>query len=322
MKETMKDTDEWVKIFAREMRAVLLRTGLAPGMLTEIRMRIGQPLILLYENEEWMVNGSGELIKDKNQAFRVTQIHMGESLSYICNYSLYAYEEEVRQGFITIQGGHRIGLAGRVVSENGKIRTIKPITCMNIRFAHEIKGCSRKILPCLYEDREALSTLIISPPGCGKTTLLRDLIMQISNGSSLGPGVCVGVVDERSELGASYMGIPQNDLGIRTDVLDACPKAEGMMLLIRTMTPRVLAVDEIGGPDDFDALKAASSCGCRILATVHGDSLADIRAKPELGGILSQGYFKRYVVLSRDKRPGTVRGVYGRGMEKEPIWES
>ena len=322
MKETMKDTDEWVKIFAREMRAVLLRTGLAPGMLTEIRMRIGQPLILLYENEEWMVNGSGELIKDKNQAFRVTQTHMGESLSYICNYSLYAYEEEVRQGFITIQGGHRIGLAGRVVSENGKIRTIKPITCMNIRFAHEIKGCSRKILPCLYEDREALSTLIISPPGCGKTTLLRDLIMQISNGSSLGPGVCVGVVDERSELGASYMGIPQNDLGIRTDVLDACPKAEGMMLLIRTMTPRVLAVDEIGGPDDFDALKAASSCGCRILATVHGDSLADIRAKPELGGILSQGYFKRYVVLSRDKRPGTVRGVYGRGMEKEPIWES
>lgn len=322
MKETMKDTDEWVKIFAREMRAVLLRTGLAPGMLTEIRMRIGQPLILLYENEEWMVNGSGELIKDKNQAFRVTQIHMGESLSYICNYSLYAYEEEVRQGFITIQGGHRIGLAGRVVSENGKIRTIKPITCMNIRFAHEIKGCSRKILPCLYEDREALSTLIISPPGCGKTTLLRDLIMQISNGSSLGPGVCVGVVDERSELGASYMGIPQNDLGIRTDVLDACPKAEGMMLLIRTMTPRVLAVDEIGGPDDFDALKAASSCGCRILATVHGDSLADIRAKPELGGILSQGYFKRYVVLSRDKRPGTVRGVYGRGMEKESIWES
>ena len=192
---------------------------------------------------------------------------------------------------------------------------MKYLSFLNVRIAHEIRGCADGILPYIYEadrceiNREIFHTLLISPPRCGKTTLLRDLIRQISNGNAFHPGMTVGVVDERSEIGACYHGIPQNDLGIRSDVLDDCPKHLGMMMLIRTMSPKVVAVDEIGSREDLEAMEYVMNCGCKLLATVHGNSLEEIRRKPVLGRMVEEAWFGRYVILERNGTPGHVAVV-------------
>ena len=164
------------------------------------------------------------------------------------------------------------------------------------------------------ENGEVCHTLIISPPCCGKTTLLRDVIRQISNGNAWCEGKNVGVVDERSEIGGAYQGVPQNDLGIRTDLLDCCPKAEGMMMLIRSMSPEVVAVDEIGDYGDIKAIESVLNCGCRLIATVHGSSVEDIEKKPLLQKMVKEHVFDRYIILSGKKKIGSVWGIFdGRG---------
>lgn len=234
---------------------------------------------------------------------------LSETMEYIANYSMYAYEEELRQGFLTIRGGHRVGVSGKAVVEQGRIRSIKDISFLNVRISHEVRGCANPVMSCLAGDGEVRHTLIISPPGCGKTTLLRDIIRQISDGGIHGRGRTVGVVDERSEIGGAYQGIPQNDLGIRTDLLDACPKAEGMMMLIRSMAPEVLAVDEIGSEEDIHALRSAINCGCRILATVHGNSLRDVCRKPLFHRMTDEKLFERYIILNHHGRAGNIARI-------------
>ena len=153
-------------------------------------------------------------------------------------------------------------------------------------------------------------TLIISPPCCGKTTLIRDLIRQISDGNEYIKGCSVGVVDERSELGGCYLGIAQNHLGTRTDILDCCPKAEGMIMLIRSMAPRVIAVDEIGTSEDIHAIEYAMQCGCRLIASVHSLDMDEASKKPILGDLIRRRMFQRYVVLGQDHGPGKIREIY------------
>ena len=237
-----------------------------------------------------------------------------ETMEYIAGYSLYAYEDELRQGFLTIQGGHRVGVAGKILMEEGKVRSIRYISFLNIRLTHQVEGCADKVMPFIVENGEVCHTLIISPPCCGKTTLLRDVIRQISNGNAWCEGKNVGVVDERSEIGGAYQGVPQNDLGIRTDLLDCCPKAEGMMMLIRSMSPEVVAVDEIGDYGDIKAIESVLNCGCRLIATVHGSSVEDIEKKPLLQKMVKEHVFDRYIILNGKKKIGSVWGIFdGRG---------
>ena len=212
-----------------------------------------------------------------------------ETMEYVSGYSMYAFEDEIRQGFITIQGGHRIGLGGRTVVQNQEIRLMKFISFLNVRIAHQIIGCADDLMGFLYQkeagESRFLNTLLISPPRMGKTTMLRDIIRHISWGGPGIPGMTVGVVDERSELGACYQGIPQNDLGPRTDILDCCPKVQGMMMLVRSMSPQVVAVDEIGGSEDAKALDYVRNCGCAIAATAHGTSFKDVKEKKDLARV-------------------------------------
>lgn len=265
--------------------------------LQEIRLRTGKPLTVLYRGKEKLLT-------------KVGQEDIRETLEYISNYSLYAYENELRQGFITIEGGHRVGMAGKVVVEEGKIKSIKYISSINIRVAHEVKGCADKIFPYVTKERQICHTLIISPPRCGKTTLLRDMIRQISDGNRWVKGVPVGVVDERSELGGCYMGTAQNDLGIRTDILDCCPKADGMLMLIRSMAPQVIAVDEIGAREEICAIEYALHCGCKMLATAHGVSMEEMKKKPFFEQMIREKRFERYVVLGNERHMGEVLGIY------------
>ena len=233
-----------------------------------------------------------------------------ETLDYVSNYSLYAYENELRQGFITIEGGHRIGMAGQVIIEDRKIKNLKQISSLNVRISHEILNCADKLFPYITRNKQMYHTLIIPPPRCGKTTLLRDMIRQISDGNKWVKGCTVGVVDERSELAGCYRGIPQNQMGMRTDVLDGCPKAEGMLMLVRSMSPQVVAVDETGAPEDVQAIKYAMHCGCRMIATVHGESLEEIRKKPLFEQLINEQCFDRYVVLKNEEKVGQIAGVY------------
>ena len=287
-----------MNILSKDVQSVLTQENLQFNHLQEIRLRAGRPVILLYRGEE------------KILSMKVCEREIRETLDYVSNYSLYAYENELKQGFITIEGGHRVGMAGQVLIENGRVKNLKYISSLNIRISHEVVGCADKLFPHITHNMQMYHTLIISPPRCGKTTLLRDMIRQISDGNDYVKGCSVGVVDERSELAGSYQGIPQNQMGIRTDVLDGCPKAEGMLMLIRSMSPQVIAVDEIGAPDEVQAIKYAMHCGCKMIATVHGESLEEIRRKPLLEQMISEQCFERYVVLSNRRRVGKIANIY------------
>ena len=265
---------------------------------------------MIYQGKEYFLTLEGELTREESKAYHVQTEDLKEMLEYISGYSLYAFEEEIRQGFLTIVGGHRVGIAGKTILDGNKIKSLKYISYINLRLSHQIKGCASPILPYIIKNRQICHTLIISPPRCGKTTLLRDLIRQVSNGNRYMPGVSVGVVDERSEIAGSYQGIPQNDLGIRTDVLDCCPKAEGMMMLIRSMSPEVVAVDELGDYEDIHAIESVVHCGCKLFATVHGSSIEDMKRKPLLQRLMQEKIFERYIVLYKKDCAGQIKAIY------------
>lgn len=288
--------------------------------IQEIRMRVQAPLFIIYHGIEYAVTEQGKLTKEIEKAYRITKQDIKEALELISSYSMYAYEEELRQGYITIIGGHRIGMAGKIIMNDRNIKTMRYISFLNIRLSHEVKGCATELLPHLVDGKNGIHhTLILSPPRCGKTTLLRDIIRQLSNGSDEWNGVTVGVVDERSEIGACYLGEPQNDLGMRTDVLDGCPKAQGMMMLIRTMSPQVIAVDEIGSKEELEAMEYAVNCGCRLIATVHGNSFQDLLGKPILRNMVKEHIFERIVLLKDREKPGKACLIMD-GLGKV-IWE-
>lgn len=279
------------KILPQRIRGILEKNQITYNELQEIRMREGQPLFL-------RVNG-----KDKEYLHIVTKEELRETLEYITDYSPYAFEQELKNGFLTIQGGHRIGIAGKVIIEEGKVKNFQYISSVNIRVCHEVKGCADPVLPHLVKEGKLDHTLILSPPGCGKTTLLRDLIRQLSDGSAFLKGKNVGVVDERCEIGGCYHGVPQNHLGRRTDILDACPKVEGMNMLVRSMAPEILAVDEIGTEKDRAAIEYAIHSGVTVLATAHGETVADIQKKEFF-------CFKTIIILKKSEHPGEIQGIY------------
>ena len=291
-------------LFAGNIRKLLIDARPNYDDLYEIRMRVGRPVFLICRGGECFLRGRG------SSPYLVTDEDVKETLEYVSGYSLYAYEDEIRQGYISVQGGHRVGITGKVILDGDRIRGMKYISCINLRIAHEIPGCADAVMPFVRTKDWTAHTLIISPPRCGKTTLLRDIIRQLSSGTKDAPGVTVGVVDERSEIAGCYQGIPQNDLGERTDVLDGCPKAEGMQMLIRSMSPAVVAVDELGREEDFRAVESVIHCGCKLIATAHGDSLTDILRKPFFARLREMRVFERYIVLGNEKMAGTVTGIF------------
>lgn len=297
------DRESIQNLFAGNIRKLLIEAGPDYEKLYEIRLRVGRPLFLVYAGGERFLQ-----IK-RGEPYFVTRQDLKETLEYVCGYSLYAYEDEIRQGYISVQGGHRVGVTGKVLLNGDRIRGMKYISCINVRLAHEIQGCADKVMPYIRTEKWVANTLIISPPRCGKTTLLRDIIRQLSNGWANTQGLTIGVVDERSELAGCYQGIPQNDLGMRTDVLDCCPKSEGMQMLVRSMSPDVVAVDELGCEEDFKAVDSVIHCGCKLIATAHGSCLEDVLDQPFFYKLMGEKVFERYIILDKNDQAGCLKAV-------------
>ena len=260
--------------------------------IEEIRLRCGQNVRLQ----------SGSL--ERIISHIVTADDLVKTLNSLIKYSYYAYEEDLAKGFITIEGGHRVGICGKAVVKSGQTSLIKEISSMNIRFAKEIKGCSDKIAGYLVGgDGKPLSTLIVSPPGCGKTTMLRDIARSLSSRK-----IKVAICDERSEIAGMYNSQPSFDLGPRTDVLDGAAKAQGIQMLIRAMSPHVIITDEIGKTKDLEAAGQCLSSGVALITSIHGSSQESLK-KSEIAPLINGGFFKNIIFLSNSKGPGTVAEV-------------
>ncbi len=303
-----KKKEEFEKIFPLNLRSAFHEAVQEFETLQEIRLRPEGPMLLKFRDGVRYLSKDKRLCTNARDAAIIPVSEIRETMEYVSNYSMYAFEEEIKNGYLTINGGHRIGIAGKVNCEDKGINGIKYISYLCIRLAREILGCADGIIDDLFAGNEFLDTLIFSPPGYGKTTLLRDIIRSLSNGcTKRQDGYQIGVVDERSEIAASYMGIPQNDIGIHTDVYDSCPKPIGIMYLLRSMSPQIIAVDELAGEYDIEAIEKAFGCGCRILATAHAASLRELIKKPEWKRVMELQMFQRFIMIDMSGRTPQYR---------------
>ena len=268
--------------------------------ITEIRLRTKCKVILICGKNEMVLNCI------------VTPKTILDILLNVSKNSIYAIQNDINNGFVVIRGGHRIGISGEVVYVDDKIKNIKNICSLNIRVARQIYGCADLVLPKIISGNTFLNTLIVSPPGCGKTTLIRDIIRQISNGiPSLNfKGKNVALIDERGEIASVYEGIPSLDVGIRTDIMSNVNKASGMKMMFRSMAPDIITTDEIGKKEDIIAIKEAILSGVKVIFTMHGDSIKSILKNENIKELLNLNIFSKIILLSNGKIPGIIEKVY------------
>lgn len=273
--------------------------------LQEIRMRAGNAVTVTREKTYFLSRENG-LSEKAARAVTVSRDMLRRSLDRMCQNSVYASQNELRHGFITLAGGHRAGICGKTVIEEGRVAVLSDISSINLRIAHQVKGAADAVMDYLTEGGIS-NAIVISPPSCGKTTLLRDIARQLAGERYM---YRVGIVDERSEIAAMYRGEAQNDVGALSDVYDNCPKAEGMLMLLRAMAPDVIITDEIGGRDDADAIHSLVNAGVKVICSAHGYDREDVLRREGISELIKKGVFKKIIVLSRRNGAGTIEKMY------------
>lgn len=269
----------------------------------EVRLRLRQPMEVVMGGESrlfYAPNGRGMLLEKEVQPL----------LSAFCGKAVYAWEKELKEGFVTLPQGCRVGVSGRIGGRDG---LLSPITGFCIRIGRSVKGCALPILPKLLKDGELLSTLLFSPPGGGKTTLLRDIIRLISQGDGGAVGQRVSLVDERYEISGAPVGEEGYDLGPRTDVLGGAPKGEGLLRMLSTMGPQVLAADELNFLEDAEGVLEARRRGVRVLCSAHGESLQGLTKRRGMETLWTERVFARFVLV--EKAGKSLRVFDGTGKE-------
>ena len=276
--------------------SILSKTLLLIGnSLEEIRFRTKKPLVVITNNGAFGVLSSGKLTSVMVNSYIVSETDMKKLFQLICENSVYAYLEEIKNGFITLRGGNRVGITGKAIMEKNLIKNVTDISSLNFRVSREIIGVADPIIGHILSDGYIKNTLIISPPGGGKTTVIRDVARQISN-----VGFKVGIIDERSEIAAMAKGVAYNDVGLNTDVIDSVPRHIGVVSLIRSMSPHVIITDEISNPDDVKAILTVTGSGTSIIATAHSQNLDEIKNKEMFSKILGANGFSQIIAIKRN----------------------
>lgn len=297
MKEHLSRYRLAADLLPAELRSCVLRCPEEVCLQTEeFRLRAGRELSLLGNGGEVVLPGAAVSCRDLQTV-----------LDRSTEFSAYRWAESICRGFVTARGGCRVGLCGTAVLRGGEIATVQELSSVSIRIAKAVKGCAAALFPQLWHGGRMESTLIVAPPGGGKTTLLRDLIRLLSDGDAAHPPLRVAVADERGEIAAVCQGQPQFDVGQQTDVLTGAPKAAAMTMLLRAMNPQVIAVDEITSAEDIQTMCMAANCGVIFLATVHGGSVAELRQRPVCRSLLDAAIFRQFVVLEGQGEGRKVR---------------
>lgn len=272
--------------------------------IIEIRLRAEKPILLHTYNDVLALEASGTLTKDFFKGMTAKKEDCENTLLYMAKRSLYAFQEEIKNGFITVKGGYRVGLSGSVVIKNGVIENIRDFSGLNIRITRHIKGCSDSLMPYVYQNNYIQNTLIISAPQMGKTTMLRDMAKNISDGCMSKEGRKVTIIDERSEIANGF------DLGMQTDVLDLCPKSLGVMIALRSLSPSVIITDEIGKREDMESIEEALNGGVSVITSAHGQSMDQIVRRPIFKEAIKDRLFERYVILGFGGVIGSIDMIF------------
>lgn len=299
--------DRAFRYLSSEIQQLMLALplGIKRGM-KEIRIRAGKPLVLFMGGESLILTKTGQVSERVSEnSYIVSRKELDEIFRSVCDYSVHTFQEELIQGFVTVRGGHRVGICGTGIMERGQVVGMKEVSSINFRLARQVKGVSDELFRRVFSNG-LQSVLIIGAPASGKTTLIKDIIRELANGR-LGWYVKVAVIDERAELAAMYRGEAQNDIGVSSDVYHLYPKAQGMSMALRTASPQVLVCDEIGSEDDADYILQSMNAGVSVIASAHADSFDNAMKREHIAKLVNHHAFSKVVILDSRGQPCVIR---------------
>lgn len=312
--------DKVITFLGKNIGSIILSQDfLMNSNIFEIRLRIDSPIFIKSISGDYFLDKDRKSKKVVNDFYKIKKRDIDETVSNLTLNSIHAFEKEMKSGFITIEGGHRVGFGGDCIYDMDKFKGYKNITSLNIRISKEFKGCSERYLKHFIKNSDEIyNTLILGPPLSGKTTFIRDLSKNLSNGFLNPPfnGCDVTIIDERGEISSVYNGVAQTDVGVRTDILAYCMKTEGFLMSIRSLSPKIIICDELGSKDDFEIIQYALKSGVNIISTAHGSSIEDVKKNIYLKDIFENKFFDRIVILKDRKNPSSVKEIYDMSKDK------